>query len=124
MLTFPPTTRVFVCREPTDMRKSFDGLMGLVISTLEQDPQSGHLFCFFNRRRTLVKILFWDRTGFVLFYKRLEKGTFAIFDQATGDASSFQVSAADLSLILEGIDLRGARRRKRYSSPRKGREFA
>ena len=96
------------------MRKSFDGLNGLVIDALKQDPQSGHLFCFFNRRRDRVKLLFWDRTGFAIYYKRLEKGTFAIFDQATGDEGSFPMSSTDLSLILEGIDLRGSRRRDRY----------
>lgn len=114
MLSLPPVVRVFVAREPTDMRKSFDGLSGLAISSVGEDPQSGHLFCFFNRRRDRVKILFWDRSGFVIYYKRLEKGTFAIFDQAHGNAGGYAVNSADLALILEGIDLRGAKRRPRY----------
>ena len=118
MLTFAPTVRIFVAREPTDMRKSFDGLSGLVIDTLAQDPQSGHLFCFFNKRRDMMKLLYWDGTGFAIFYKRLEKGTFALFDHADGDANTFRIPAAELSLILEGIDLRGARRRKRYRESR------
>lgn len=116
MLTFSPTTRIFICREPTDMRKSFDGLSGLVIDVLDQDPQSGHLFCFFNRRRDMVKILFWDLSGFALYFKRLEKGTFAVFDRAGDDGSVFTMKATDLALILEGIDLRGSRRRDRFDN--------
>lgn len=119
MLSMPPAVRIFVAREATDMRKSFDGLSGIVIDAVQEDPQSGHLFCFFNRRRDRVKILFWDRSGFVIYYKRLEKGTFAIFDQARGSEGGFTLSSSDLALILDGIDLRGARRRPRYEASSK-----
>ncbi|MGZ3485665.1 MAG: IS66 family insertion sequence element accessory protein TnpB [Isosphaeraceae bacterium] len=111
---------MFVCTKPTDMRKSFDGLLGLVREFLGQDPLSGHLFLFFNRRRDRAKILFWDRDGLVIWYKRLEAGSFQDLDlssraaQASGSAG-LELSVADLALILNGIDLATARRRKRYS---------
>lgn len=114
MLTLPPSVRVFVCLQPTDMRRSFDGLCGLTESVIRQDPLSGHLFVFFNRRKDRVKILFWDRSGLCLFYKHLEKGTFR-FDQLHRDgAATAEVEWADLTLILEGIDLAHARRRPRF----------
>lgn len=111
MLMLPPSVRVFLAAEPADMRCAFDGLTARVQSLLEQDPFSGHLFVFRNKRGDRVKILFWDRSGFCLWYKRLEKGTFR-FPEATG--SSVEVEAAELALLLEGIDLRGARRRPRW----------
>lgn len=111
MLAIHPTVRIFVAREPADMRKSFDGLSGLVIDVIEEDPQSGHLFVFFNKRRDRVKLLFWDGSGYCLFYKRIEHGRFRIFDQAEDHAGGFEIRASDLLLVLEGIDLRGSRRR-------------
>ena len=81
-----------------------------------QDPLSGHLFVFFNRRGDRVKILFWDRSGFCLWYKRLEQGVFRL-PQSLADTVNPEVELADLSLILEGIDLSGAKRRKRYVAP-------
>lgn len=110
MLNLPPSVRIFVSREPADMRKQFDGLAGLVIDIVDEDPQSGHLFVFFNKRRDRVKILWWDRSGYLLLCKRLEHGRFKIFDRA-GDKHRFEVNASELTLLLEGIDLRGARRR-------------
>lgn len=112
--------RIFVCTKPADMRKSFDGLSGMVQEFLEQDPLSGHLFLFFNKRRDRAKILLWDRDGFLLVYKRLEAGTFQSLDstsrteQHSGKAG-LELSVTDLTLILSGIDLATARRRKRYS---------
>ncbi len=81
----PPSVRVFLAAEPADMRCAFDGLTARVQSLLEQDPFSGHLFVFRNKRGDRVKILFWDRSGFCLWYKRLEKGTFR-FPEATGSS--------------------------------------
>jgi transposase len=78
----PAAVRVFLCSRPTDMRKSFDGLFGMVREFLGQDPLSGHLFLFLNRRRDRVKILFWERDGMVIWYKRLEAGTFQQPDPA------------------------------------------
>lgn len=111
MLSLPPTVRLFVARGATDMRKSFDTLAALVIDVVEEDPQSGHLFLFVNRRRDRLKILWWDRSGYCLLAKRLEQGQFKVFDRATGTAGAFEITPTELTMILEGIDLRGSRRR-------------
>lgn len=116
MLSLPPAVRVFVATEATDMRKSFDGLAGEASRLIEQDPFSGHLFVFFNRRRTMVKALYWDRNGFCLVAKRLERGTFRLPEP--NEHGVMEVEAAELALILEGIDLRGARRRPRWTPVR------
>ena len=114
MLSLPPSVRVFVAREATDMRKSFDTLAALVIGVVDEDPQSGHLFLFVNRRRDRVKILWWDRSGYCLLAKRLEHGRFRVFDQASGSKGAFEVTASELLLLLDGIDLRGAQRRRSH----------
>ncbi len=111
MLSLPPSVQIFVASEATDMRCSFDGLSTLVADVLEENPLSGHLFVFRNRRGDRVKILYWDRSGYCLWYKRLEKGVFR-FPAST--ASCVELEAAELTLILEGIDLAGATRRKRF----------
>jgi transposase len=111
MLTVPAKVRVFLCTRPTDMRKSFDGLHGLVMEVLEQDPQSGDFFVFINRRRDRVKILLWEGDGLAIWYKRLESGTFALPE---GGGDSVTLTSAQLSLLLSGIDLRQTRQRKRY----------
>jgi transposase len=115
MLSLPPSVRVFVSTLPTDMRRSFDSLAALVREVIHQDPLSGHLFVFFNRPRNRVKVLLWDRTGYGLWYKRLEAGVFVL---PRLEAKSLELTAADLSLILEGIDLSSAQRGKRFSLPR------
>ena len=114
MLTWPPTVRIFVSTQPTDMRRSFDGLAMMTRENMGQDPLSGHLFVFFNRRGDRVKIMFWDRSGFCIWYKRLEQGVFRL-PQSIVNMPNPEVEVADLSLILEGIDLSSARRRKRFS---------
>ncbi|MEM7203915.1 MAG: IS66 family insertion sequence element accessory protein TnpB [Planctomycetota bacterium] len=113
MLTFPPSpqVRIFVAREPVDMRKGFDGLAGVVIDVVDHDPQSGHLFLFFNRRRDRMKALLWEASGFWVLYKRLEHGRFHVFDRAGESKYRFEISAAEIALVLDGIDLRGSRRR-------------
>jgi transposase len=111
MLMVPSSVRIYLSSAPADLRCSFDGLTARVVSVLETDPFSGHLFVFRNRRGDRVKILFWDRSGFCLWYKRLERGTFH-FPEASGAA--VEVEASDLALMLEGIDLRGVRRRPRW----------
>jgi len=111
VLNLPPSVRIFIARGATDMRKSFDTLAALVIELVDEDPQSGHLFLFVNRRRDRLKVLWWDRSGYCLLAKRLEHGQFRVFDQAAGKAGAFEMSASELLLILEGIDLRGAKRR-------------
>ena len=112
MLRLPISVRVFLCLAPVDMRRSFDGLAAMVEQVVRQDPLSGHLFVFRGRRGDRVKVLYWDRDGYALWYKRLEKGVFR-FPAHGSDA--VEVSAADLGLILEGIDLRSVKRQKRFA---------
>lgn len=116
MLMWPPMVRVFLSTEPADMRRSFDGLAGIVREAMGADPLSGHLFVFRNRRADRVKILYWDKSGLALWYKRIEKGLFRF---PTSDGTSVEVEASDLTLLLEGIDLAGARRRERFEPTRR-----
>ena len=111
--------RVFLCTRPTDMRKGFDGLSGLVQECFSQDLLTGHLFLFLNRRRDRIKILYFDRDGLAIWYKRLEVGCFQNPEPIPGAAplsgsAGVELSVTDLALILNGIDLATARRRKRY----------
>jgi transposase len=114
MLSFSPSVRILLCREPTDMRRAFDGLARMVVEALGENPFSGHLFVFRNKRGDRLKILYWDRDGYALWYKRLEEGVFRFPKVVDGRA---EVSAAELALILEGIDVTGLKRRKRYARP-------
>ena len=116
MLTIPAGLRVYLCVEPTDMRKSFDTLAALVRDKLALDPLSGQLFVFRSRRGDRVKLLFWDGDGYVLFYKRLEAGCYR-FPSAPADAASVVITANDFRLLLEGVDLASVRRGKRYVRP-------
>jgi len=113
MLSLPATVRMFLCAQPVDMRKSFDGLTGLVEAALALDPLSGHLFLFLNKRRDRLKVLFWERDGLVIWYKRLEAGTFQ-WPRIESQARSVELSMTDLALLLSGVDAASARRRKRY----------
>lgn len=117
MFTLPSAVQVFMCLQPTDLRKSFDSLAALVSAVVNQNPLSGHLFVFFNRSRNRIKVLFWDRTGYCLYYKRLEIGTFVLPPCNDPDAASISANLPELTLMLEGIDLNGCRRRKRFSLP-------
>lgn len=114
MLSLTATTRVFVAREATDMRKGFDGLQGLVSGILEQDPLSGHLFLFVNRRRDKLKILYWDGDGLAIWYKRLEQGTFQL-PEVKKDQPSIELRSEELTMLLRGVDLTKVERRKRFS---------
>ena len=111
---FTGTVRCFLYSLPADMRKGFDGLCGLVINQLGGNPLSGDLFIFMNRARTHIKVLLWDQTGFVIYYKRLEKGTFEMPVNRPGQVS-IEISRQKLMLILEGISLGKIHHRKRYS---------
>lgn len=113
MISFGPAQRYYLYRAATDMRKSFDGLCGLVTSSLGRDPLSGEVFVFINRRRTHIKLLVWDRSGFVLYYKRLEEGTFELPSLPEAGPLSWQ----QLVFMLEGVSLASARYRKRYALP-------
>jgi transposase len=113
MLMLPASVKVFVYAQPTDMRCGFNKLSMLAECVMQQDPTSGHLFVFFNKSGDKCKILWWDRTGFAVWYKRLEEGTFERLKGSDQDMA-LEIDAAKLSWILEGIDLFKSRRRKRY----------
>lgn len=115
MLTIPPTVRVYLAVEPCDMRKSFRGLSGLV-RRLHQDPLSGHVFCFVNHRRTMLKLLVHDRTGYLIYYKRLSRGTFQLPVVREGQ-TRVVLDSATLAMMLEGVDLRTVKRRLRHHHP-------
>ncbi len=112
--------RIYLCTSPTDMRKGFDTLAVLVREFLGHDPLSGHLFLFISRRKDRLKILYWDADGFVLWYKRLEQGTFRRPHAAT-DAGGVELKASELAMLLEGIDLKSIKRSARLRlKPKKG----
>ena len=106
--------KIYVASEPTDLRRGFDGLAAATRSVIGQSPLSGHLFVFVNRRRNRVKILSWDRTGYVLLYKRLERGSFELRTSPRPGSRHVELDSGELGLMLEGLDLRGARRQKRW----------
>ena len=109
--------KVFVAVGPVDLRASFYRLASHVRATLSEDPQSGHLYLFINRRKNLAKILFWDRSGYCVFAKKLEQGKYVLPDEIPTGAIRHEVDFATLTLMLQGIDLRGSRRRRRYRPP-------
>ena len=110
MLTLPPSTKIFMAREAVDMRRSFDGLSVAVRSLLQQDPMSGYLFIFLNRTRSIVKALYWDRGGYCMWAKRLERGRFPALPAARG-GRCVELDWTDLTLLLGGIELQSVERR-------------
>ncbi|HEX2462907.1 MAG TPA: IS66 family insertion sequence element accessory protein TnpB [Vicinamibacterales bacterium] len=113
MLSVAQSASIYVHMRPTDMRKGFDGLCGIVRQEFGSDPLDGSLFLFINRRRDRIKILYWDRDGLALWYKRLEAGTFERIE--SGDSPSMQIDATQLAMLLGGVSLGAAKeRRKRY----------
>jgi transposase len=113
MLTLPPGVRVFVATGRVDGRKGIDGLSALVRSQFLEDPLSGSMYVFFSRRADRVRVLYFDRDGYVLVTKRLEKGSYRLPWPA--EHGRVVIEAAELLLVLEGIDVRGAQRRPRWS---------
>jgi transposase len=111
VLNVPTPVRVFLYTVATDMRKSFSGLHGLIVESLQQDPLSGDWFVFVNRRRDRIKIMTWERDGFSIWYKQLQRGTFAIPQHVS---ESLLLTSQQLALILAGVDLKQTRPRKRY----------
>lgn len=107
MLRIPSHTRIYLALAPVDMRRSFDGLCAIVAETLKLNPLDGHLFLFRGKSADRVKCLLWDRNGFVIGYKRLEKGSYR-WPTATGPV--LEISERDLSLLLDGIDFTRLRR--------------
>jgi len=116
MLSLPLPVRIFLCTQPADMRRSFDGLAQMVREFLGADPLSGHLFVFRSKRGDRVKLLYWDSDGLAIWYKRLEEGTFR-FPAAPAESGGIEVRAADLAMLLDGVDLESVQRRKRYRRP-------
>ena len=114
MLSLAADTRIFVVAGATDLRKGFDGLMGIVSGVLEQDPLGGHLFLFVNRQRDKLKILYWDRDGLAIWYRRLEQGTFQM-PRIAPDRKSAEIRSEELVMLLRGVDYQQVRRRKRYA---------
>jgi transposase len=115
VLRLPASVRIFVCLVAVDMRRSFDGLAAVAEQVVREDPLSGHLFVFHGKRGDRVKVLYWDRDGYALWYKRLEAGVFR-FPLDAREAR--EITAADLALILEGIDVRSVKRQKRFALAR------
>jgi transposase len=113
MLNFPPAVRIWLCSQPVDLRRSFDALAEQVRQHLKADPLSGHVFVFRNKRSDRVKLLYWDEDGFVIVYKRLEQGTFH-WPRLQAGQSSVKVRAAELAMLLAGVDWQNARRTRRY----------
>jgi transposase len=121
MLSLSLPGRVFLCTLPTDMRKSFDSLAGLVEQELGQDPLAGDLFVFRSRRGDRLKLLYWDNDGLAIWYKRLEEGTF-VFPPPSSErnqvgAHGIVIRSAELAMLLDGIDLANVKRRQRYQRP-------
>jgi transposase len=111
MLNLPSSVRVFAARERVDFRNGFDGLCAIVREQFREDPLSGHLFLFFNRRRDRIKILVWDQNGFWLLYKRLEQGT---FERIAGDGEKVEIDRARLAMLLDGIETKSSRIRTHF----------
>jgi len=114
MLSVSPAHAIFLHTDATDMRKSFTGLCGLIRGVFGDDPADGSLFLFVNKRRDRIKALWWDGDGFVLWYKRLEQGTFEVV-AASDSAKRVRIDSTQLAMILGGVRLETARRRKRFS---------
>lgn len=114
MLSLPPSVRLFVATRPVDGRKGADSLMVIVRDVFGKDPLSGHLFVFFSMRRDRVRIVYWDRDGFAMWTKRLERRRFKLSFTDAEKLNLASMEAAELALVLEGIDLAGAKRRARW----------
>jgi transposase len=113
VLSLPARTRVYACTVPVDFRKQHDGLVAIVRGQLASDPLDGSVFVFFNRRRDRIKLLLWDANGFWLFYKRLERGTFERLRD--GNSDRLQITRAELSMLLDGIDVSMSKKRKHFA---------
>lgn len=111
MLSLPSAVKIFLCMQPTDMRRSFDGLAAMVRDGMGHDPLGGHLFVFCNRVGDRIKLLYWNRDGYALWYKRLEKGVFRI---PSDIGEKGQLHARDFTMMLEGVDFASIRKQRRY----------
>jgi len=114
MFALPAAVRIYVAADAVDLRRGFDGLSAATRTVIGADPMSGHVFVFLNRRQNRIKLLLWDRTGYLLVYKRLERGSFRLPTAPRLGQRHVELDAGELGLMLEGLDLRGARRQPRW----------
>jgi transposase len=115
MILIPPSIRIYLAREPADMRRSFDGLSALVREALPGELLDGHLYCFRNKRGDRLKILYFDRTGLAIWYKKLEEGRYHWPEAGT---PAIEMHAGELAFLLEGVDWKSVKRYKRFSLER------
>ena len=117
MILLPRSVRIYVARDPANLRKSFEGLSNEVRTIIGVDPLCGHVFLFLNRRRTQVKLLLWTRGGYTIVHKRLERGRFVFPDRIGSDATRVEIDAHELAMLLEGLEPRPGRSAKRWEPP-------
>lgn len=120
MLTVGSPVKVYLYCRAADLRRGYDGLASIVQSAMQQDPLSGSLFVFVNKRGNRIKILYWDRDGYAIWMKRLERGTLKLPQPQEENDSSVKITASQLAMILEGLELSRVRRRNRYTLPQAG----
>jgi transposase len=114
VIALPTTSGIYLYSQPADMRKGFSGLAGIVRNELGKTPNDGSLFLFINRRKDKLKALYWDRDGMAIWYKSLERGSFEMIKRE--GQTSVKLDAADLAMLLGGISIENAKRRKRYQA--------
>ena len=114
MFALNDSQKFYLYSKPTDMRKSFNGLYGLIVRAMQKNPLSGDVYIFINKRRDMMKILHWQHGGFMLYFKRLEKGTFEIPKQENKD-EEIKISYTKLAMIISGISVKNLKKRKRFS---------
>jgi len=114
MLSLPPSVRIYLCVQPTDMRRGFDTLAMLVREHFGCDPLSGHLFVFVGKGHSRIKLLWWDRDGFAIIYKRLEQGTFKFPKALNSEVTALEIDATDMMALLSGFELVKVKRQLRY----------
>jgi transposase len=117
MLSISPVVKIFVYGQPADLRRGYDGLAAIVQHAMQEDPLSGSLFVFVNRRGNRIKLLYWDDTGYAIWMKRLEMGSFELPKIGHAASPSVKITPSQLALILDGIELSSVVRRKRYQRP-------
>lgn len=114
MLSVSSAVKIFLYNDAADLRRGFDGLAAIVQDAMDEDPLSGSLYIFLNRRRNRIKALYWDNDGYAIWYKRLERGRFEMPKAEGFDGARLRITASQLSLILEGIELASVRHRRRF----------
>ena len=114
MLSISPAVKIFLYGQAADLRRGYDGLAAIVQDSMGEDPLSGSLFVFVNKRRNRIKMLYWDQDGYAIWMKRLETGSFELPRVGEGESSRVKITPSQLSLILEGIELSSVRRRRRF----------